>query len=61
MDVDFSRFEMDSEQEQFAKEVRTFLEEIVTDEVHEQERRTGDGFNEKVHLALGEKGWLEPS
>jgi alkylation response protein AidB-like acyl-CoA dehydrogenase len=41
--------------------VRSVLDEIVTPAVHEHERRTGDGFNEGVHLALGERGWLFPS
>ena len=30
--------------EAFAAQVRAFLDEIVTEEVHEHERRTGDGF-----------------
>src|ERR1700712_3989097 len=61
MVVDFRRFEMDAEQEQFAKEVRTFLEEIVTEEVLAEDRQTGNGFNETVNAALGERGWLAPT
>ncbi|MGY1740050.1 MULTISPECIES: acyl-CoA dehydrogenase family protein [unclassified Blastococcus] len=59
--MDFGTVELTPEQEQFQKEVRTFLDEIVTEEVHEHERVTGDGFHEGVHLALGERGWLFPA
>ena len=41
--------------------MRAFLAEHVTAEVLEHERLTGDGFNERVHLALGEKGWIMPA
>ncbi|WP_409328957.1 acyl-CoA dehydrogenase family protein [Trujillonella humicola] len=59
--MDFATVELTAEQEQFQKEVRAFLDEVVTADVHEHERRTGDGFNEAVHLALGSKGWLFPA
>lgn len=59
--MDFSRVELTAEQQAFQAEVRAFLDEIVTEEVHEHERRTGDGFHEGVHLALGSKGWLFPA
>jgi alkylation response protein AidB-like acyl-CoA dehydrogenase len=49
------------EQQAFADEVTAFLDEIVTEQVHEQERETGGGFNLGVHLALGSKGWLNPT
>jgi alkylation response protein AidB-like acyl-CoA dehydrogenase len=58
--MDLSTVELTPEQQAFQQEVRAFLDEIVTEEVHEHERRTGDGFNEGVHLALGSKGWLFP-
>jgi alkylation response protein AidB-like acyl-CoA dehydrogenase len=58
--MDFSTVQLTPEQETFQKEVRAFLDEIITEEVHEHERRTGDGFHEGVHLALGSKGWLFP-
>ena len=58
--MDFSTVELTPEQETFQKEVRALFDEIVTEEVHEHERRTGDGFNEGVHLALGSRGWLFP-
>jgi alkylation response protein AidB-like acyl-CoA dehydrogenase len=59
--MDFSRVDLTSEQQQFADGVRDFLDQVVTPEVHEHERLTGDGFNEGVHLALGARGWLFPS
>jgi alkylation response protein AidB-like acyl-CoA dehydrogenase len=59
--MDFSTVELTPEQELFQKEVRSVLGEIITEEVHEHERRTGDGFNEQVHLALGSRGWLFPA
>ena len=58
--MDFSTVELTSEQQAFRDEVRAFLDEVVTEEVHEHERRTGDGFHEGVHLALGSRGWLFP-
>jgi len=59
--VDFSRLELTADQQQFASEVRAFLDALVTEDVHEEERRTGSGFNEHVHLALGERGWIMPT
>lgn len=59
--MDFSTVELTAEQEVFRKEVRAFLEEIVTPEVHAEERRTGNGYDEGVALALGARGWLMPS
>ncbi|RBY83176.1 acyl-CoA dehydrogenase family protein [Blastococcus sp. TF02A-26] len=59
--MDLSTVELTPEQQAFQQEVRAFLDEIVTEEVHEHERRTGDGFNEGVHLALGSRGWLFPA
>jgi alkylation response protein AidB-like acyl-CoA dehydrogenase len=56
--VDFSRIVLNADQEQFLSEVRSFLDEIMTEEVLEEERTTGAGFNLGVHLALGQKGWL---
>jgi 3-oxocholest-4-en-26-oyl-CoA dehydrogenase alpha subunit len=58
--MDFATVELTAEQQAFQREVRAFLDEIVTEEVHEHERRTGDGFHEGVHLALGARGWLFP-
>ena len=59
--MNFSTVDLTPEQQRFAEEVRSVLDEIVTPEVHEHERVTGDGFNESVHLALGSRGWLFPA
>ena len=58
--MDFSRVELTPKQRSFADEVRATLDELMTPEVHEHERETGDGFNEQVHLALAQRGWLTP-
>ncbi|MGX7680146.1 acyl-CoA dehydrogenase family protein [Jatrophihabitans sp. DSM 45814] len=59
--MDFSRLELTAEQQQFAKEARAFFEEYVTDEIRAESHRSGDGFTESVHLALGARGWLMPA
>ncbi|GGL14898.1 acyl-CoA dehydrogenase [Nocardia jinanensis] len=37
-----------------------FLDEHLTDEVLEAERRTGNGHHPPFHAALGERGWILP-
>jgi alkylation response protein AidB-like acyl-CoA dehydrogenase len=59
--MDFSRVALDASEQGFLDEVRSFMAEHVTEEVHEEERRTGSGFNERVHLALGARGWITPT
>ncbi|MEU9272604.1 acyl-CoA dehydrogenase family protein [Streptomyces sp. NPDC048251] len=59
--MDFSTVDLTPGQQRFAEDVRGFLDETVTPEVHEHERLTGDGFNEGVHVALGSRGWLFPT
>ena len=41
--------------------MREFLDEHLTDEVREDEWRTGDGMNLDLHLALGRRGWIFPT
>ena len=43
----------------FQDELRSFLAELVTDEVIRRDRETGENFDEDVHLALGGAGYLE--
>ncbi|MER7687167.1 acyl-CoA dehydrogenase family protein [Streptomyces sp. NPDC097610] len=59
--MDFSTVDLTPGQSGFVEEVCDFLGEIMTPEVHEHERSTGDGFHEGVHLALGGRGWLFPA
>src|SRR5579863_863237 len=58
--MDLGLVELDGDQQAFAEEVRAFLAEYVTEEALEHERVTGDGFNERLHLAMGERGWIMP-
>lgn len=57
--MDFSRVELSDDEQKFQDEVRSFLSEIVTDEVIRRDRETGDNFDEGVHLALGAAGYLD--
>ncbi len=57
--MDFSRVELAADEQAFLDEIRTFLDKHVTDEVRRRDRETGDNFDEGVHLAMGETGYLE--
>lgn len=57
--MDFSRVEVTGDEQAFLDEIRTFLDKHVTDEVRRRDRETGDNFDEGVHLAMGEAGYLE--
>jgi alkylation response protein AidB-like acyl-CoA dehydrogenase len=59
--MDFSRVPLDASEQEFLDDVRAFMAEHVTEEVLEEERRTGSGFDERVHLALGARGWITPT
>jgi alkylation response protein AidB-like acyl-CoA dehydrogenase len=59
--VDFGVIELDDEALRFWDEVREFLDEHLTDEVRENEWRTGAGMNVDFHLALGRRGWIFPT
>jgi alkylation response protein AidB-like acyl-CoA dehydrogenase len=56
--MDFSRVELSDEDLKFQDDLRAFLKTIVTDEVIARDRETGENFDESVHLALGEAGYL---
>jgi alkylation response protein AidB-like acyl-CoA dehydrogenase len=58
--VDFSIIELDDEHCALQKEVRAFVDEHITDEVRANEHDTGDNFDEGVHLAMGQRGWIFP-
>ncbi|ORW12194.1 acyl-CoA dehydrogenase family protein [Mycobacterium kyorinense] len=57
--MDFSRVELSDEDRAFLDEARAFLATHVTEEVKRRDRETGDNFDEGVHLALGQAGYLE--
>ncbi|MFE2433082.1 acyl-CoA dehydrogenase family protein [Streptomyces sp. NPDC059373] len=59
--MDFGTIELDDRHRALQQEARDFVREQFTDEVYEHEHRTGDGFNEKVHLAMGRRGWILPT
>ncbi|MGH3675285.1 MAG: acyl-CoA dehydrogenase family protein [Mycobacterium sp.] len=56
--MDFSRVELSDDDRAFQDELRAFLKSIVTDDVIRRDRETGENFDEDVHLALGEAGYL---
>jgi 3-oxocholest-4-en-26-oyl-CoA dehydrogenase alpha subunit len=56
--VDFSRVRLSAEEQAFQDELRAYLRTLVTQEVIDRDRETGENFDEGVHLALGAKGYL---
>ncbi|MBO0865770.1 MAG: acyl-CoA dehydrogenase family protein [Mycobacterium sp.] len=56
--MDFSRVELSDADAAFLDEARAFLATHVTEDVRRRDRETGDNFDEGVHLALGEAGYL---
>lgn len=58
--MNFGVIELDEDTRRFWVEVREFFEEHVTEDVLDEERATGGGFSESLHLALGKRGWVAP-
>jgi alkylation response protein AidB-like acyl-CoA dehydrogenase len=56
--MDFSRVVLSADDAAFQEDTRAFVAEHVTDEVRRRDRETGENFDEPVHLALGEAGYL---
>jgi alkylation response protein AidB-like acyl-CoA dehydrogenase len=56
--MDFSRVALSPEDQAFSDQTRAFIAEHVTDEVLQRDREFGENFDEQVHLALGEAGYL---
>jgi 3-oxocholest-4-en-26-oyl-CoA dehydrogenase alpha subunit len=56
--MDFSHVALSPEDQEFLDRTRAFVTEQVTDEVLQRDREFGENFDEKVHLALGEAGYL---
>ncbi len=57
--MDFSRVQLDDDDQKFLDEARSFLHDVVTEDVLRRDRETGDNFDEGVHLALGAAGYLQ--
>ncbi|WP_082974079.1 acyl-CoA dehydrogenase family protein, partial [Mycobacterium sp. E740] len=56
--MDFSCVVLNDDDRAFRDELRSFLRSLVTEEVIERDRRTGENYDEGVHLALGAAGYL---
>src|SRR5947209_7901845 len=56
--MDFSTVDLSPEDQAFLDETRAFIAKHVTDEVLRRQREFGENFDEQVHLALGEAGYL---
>ena len=56
--MDFTQVELSADDQAFRDELRAFLDENVTEEVLRRDRETGENFDEELHLALGEAGYL---
>ena len=56
--MDFSRVTLADDDAAFAAQARDFLDTHVTDEVKHRVHDAGESFDETVHLALGDRGWL---
>jgi len=56
--MDFSEVTLSAEDKAFLDQTRAFITEHVTDEVRRRDREFGENFDEKVHLALGDAGYL---
>src|SRR3984893_5415973 len=56
--MDFSAVDLSAEDQVFLDETRAFITKHVTDEVLRRQRQFGENFDEQVHLALGEAGYL---
>ena len=53
-------FRLGERSEACRQEARRFLEEVLTEEMHEEMYRTGVHHNRDFHRALVERGWLAP-
>lgn len=56
--MDFSHVELSTQDREFLDETRAFITKHVTDEVLARQLEFGENFDEHVHLALGEAGYL---
>ena len=56
--MDFSHVDLSPEDQAFRDETRAFIAKQVTEEVLHRQLQFGENFDEGVHLALGEAGYL---
>jgi alkylation response protein AidB-like acyl-CoA dehydrogenase len=56
--MDFARVGLSDDDQAFYDQTRALITEHVTDEVLARDREFGENFDEQVHLALGEAGYL---
>ncbi len=56
--MDFSAVDLSAEDQVFLDEIRAFITKHVTEEVLRRQREFGENFDEQLHLALGEAGYL---
>lgn len=56
--MDFARVALSDADQAFQDDLRSLLATIVTDEVIRRDRETGENFDERVHCALGDAGYL---
>jgi alkylation response protein AidB-like acyl-CoA dehydrogenase len=56
--MDFARVGLSDDDQAFYDQTRALVTEHVTDEVRARDREFGENFDEQVHLALGDAGYL---
>ena len=56
--MDFSQVSLSAEDKAFREQTQDLLAAVVTDDVLRRDRETGENFDEGVHLALGDAGYL---
>jgi len=56
--MDFAQVALNADDQAFLDQTRAFITELVTDEVRRRDREFGENFDEQVHLALGDAGYL---
>jgi len=58
--MDFALIEVEPDVEAFRKEVQEFLDGHLTAELIAEDRRSGNGHDQRFHEALGARGWIMP-
>jgi len=58
--VNFSPIDLDEDTLAFWAAARAFYDQHATEQMQEEERRTGNGYNEAFHAAVGSRAWAVP-